>query len=100
MVYFYCPSAPSSPPSSANLLHTYVPTCRCDNDSFLNSNRVPIDKMIAYLKQYFSPDMPGDDAYSLAISAGEGGARLTHSHARQYNFALQVRTSCDDRSDV
>lgn len=63
---------------------------RCDNDSFLNSNRVPIDKMIALLKQYFSPDTPGDDAYSLAISAGEGGARLTHSHARQYNFALQV----------
>ena len=66
-------------------------TCRCDNDSFLNSNRVPIDKMIAYLEQYFSPDTPGDHPYSLAISAGEGGARLTHSHARQYNFALQVK---------
>lgn len=64
---------------------------RCDNDSFLNSNRVPIDKMIAFLEQYFSPDTPGDDAYSLAISAGEDGARLTHSHARQYNFALQAR---------
>lgn len=63
---------------------------RCDNDSFLNSNRVPIDKMIAYLKKYFSPDLAADDAYSLAISAGEDGARLTHSHARQYNFALQV----------
>lgn len=69
-----------------------VTTCRCDNDSFLNSNRVPIDKMIAYLERYFSPDTPGDDPYSLAISAGEGGARLTHSHARQYNFALQVKT--------
>lgn len=67
-----------------------TPTCRCDNDSFLNSNRVPIDKMIAYLQQYFSPDTPGDDEYSLAISAGLGGARLTHDHARQYNFALQV----------
>lgn len=64
---------------------------RCDNDSFLNSNRVPIDKMIAFLEKYFSPDTPGDDAYSLAISAGEGGARLTHSHARQYNFAHQAR---------
>lgn len=63
---------------------------RCDNDSFLNSNRVPIDKMIRYLEHYFSPDTPADDEYSLAISAGEDGARLTHSHARQYNFALQV----------
>lgn len=78
----------------ANPPHDDVRTCRCDNDSFLNSNRVPIDKMIAYLEQYFSPDTPGDDPYSLAISAGEGGARLTHSHARQYNFALQVKPRC------
>ncbi|CAM9190653.1 unnamed protein product [Ectocarpus fasciculatus] len=77
-----------------NLSQDDIHTClysMCDNDSFLNSNRVPIDKMIAFLEQYFSPDTPGDDAYSLAISAGEGGARLTHSHARQYNFAHQAR---------
>lgn len=77
-------------PCHENFLRVCFVRYRCDNDSFLNSNRVPIDKMIALLKQYFSPDTPGDDAYSLAISAGEGGARLTHSHARQYNFALQV----------
>ncbi|CAM9406552.1 unnamed protein product [Ectocarpus sp. 12 AP-2014] len=77
-----------------NLSQDDIHTClysMCDNDSFLNSNRVPIDKMIAFLEKYFSPDTPGDDAYSLAISAGEGGARLTHSHARQYNFAHQAR---------
>lgn len=81
--------------ATANLSPDDIHTClysMCDNDSFLNSNRVPIDKMIAYLEQYFSPDTPGDDPYSLAISAGEGGARLTHSHARQYNFALQSLT--------
>ncbi|CAM9782738.1 unnamed protein product, partial [Hapterophycus canaliculatus] len=80
--------------ATQNLSQDDIHTClysMCDNDSFLNSNRVPIDKMIAFLEQYFSPDTPGDDVYSLAISAGEGGARLTHSHARQYNFALQAR---------
>ncbi len=60
----------------------------CDNDSFLNSNCLPIDKMIGYLKKYFSPEMV-EDGYSLTIHAGERGARLTHSHERQYYFALQ-----------
>ena len=27
-----------------------------DNHSFLRSNRDPIDQMISYLKEYFSPD--------------------------------------------
>lgn len=31
----------------------------CDNNSFLNSNRLPIDKMIAYLLQYFSSSKVG-----------------------------------------
>ncbi|CAM9298627.1 unnamed protein product [Sphacelaria rigidula] len=81
--------------ASHTLSEEDIHTClysMCDNDSFLNSNRVPIDKMIAYLKHYFSPDTPVDYEYCLAISAGEGGARLTHSHARQYNFALQSLT--------
>ena len=29
----------------------------CDNDSFLNSNRVPIDIIIGYLKEYFKPNV-------------------------------------------
>ncbi|CAN0464909.1 unnamed protein product, partial [Discosporangium mesarthrocarpum] len=81
--------------ATMSLTEEDIHTClysMCDNDSFLNSNRVPIDKMIGYLKKYFSPDLKNDPdgRYCLAISAGEGGARLTHSHARQYNFALQV----------
>uniref|UniRef100_A0A7S2V695 B box-type domain-containing protein n=1 Tax=Fibrocapsa japonica TaxID=94617 RepID=A0A7S2V695_9STRA len=60
----------------------------CDNKSFLNSNRLPIDKMIGYLRKYFRPDQ-WEEGYCLAISSGEGGARLTHSHERQYNFVLQ-----------
>ncbi|KAG5187157.1 hypothetical protein JKP88DRAFT_271820 [Tribonema minus] len=79
---------------SATLSKDDIHTClysMCDNDSFLNSNRLPIDKMIAYLKRYFSPENI-QEGYSLAIVAGEEGARLTHSHERQYNFALQSLT--------
>lgn len=72
--------------------HSIANDLRCDNDSFLNSNHVSIDKMIAYLKKYlyFSPDLPAADHYSVVISVGEEGARLTHSHKRQYNFGLQM----------
>ena len=62
-----------------------------DNDSFLNSNRVPIDKIIMYLKHFFSPDNI-EDGYSLSIVSGEDGSRLSHSHERQFYFALQSLT--------
>ena len=63
----------------------------CDNNSFLNSNRVPIDKVIIYLKKFFSPDKI-EEGYSLSIVSGKDGARLSHSHERQYYFALQSLT--------
>jgi hypothetical protein len=63
----------------------------CDNNSFLNSNRVPIDKVIRCLRQQFSPTRM-DHNYSLAIIQGKRGARLSHSHERQYYFALQSLT--------
>merc|ERR1712232_779111 len=63
----------------------------CDNNSFLNSNRVPIDKAISFLREQFKPGKI-ERAYSLAIVQGKGGARLDHSHERQYYFALQSLT--------
>lgn len=62
-----------------------------DNNSFLLYNRDPIDRMIEYLKKYFDPKdiAPG---CSLAISMGSQGARLTHSHERQYQYVLQTLT--------
>ena len=39
-------------------------------------------------QRYFSPNEPEEGA-SLAISGGHGGARLTHSHERQYAYVLQ-----------
>ena len=63
----------------------------CDNNSFLNSNRVPIDKIIDYLTSHFTPS-EAEEGYSLSIVSGEDGARLSHSHERQYYFALQSLT--------
>jgi hypothetical protein len=62
-----------------------------DNNSYLTFNRDPVDKMIVLLKQYFSPTNI-EEGYSLAISYGQKGARLTHNHERQYYYALQSLT--------
>lgn len=47
--------------------------------------------MIQYLTTYFHPTRI-ESGYSLAISAGLGGARLSHNHERQYTYALQTLT--------
>lgn len=62
-----------------------------DNNSFLLFNRDPIDSMITYLKTYFKPDS-FEAGCSLSISAGISGARLSHSHERQYQYVLQTLT--------
>lgn len=59
-----------------------------DNASYLRSNKKPIDDMIVYLKEFFRPDKI-TNGHSLAISSGDSGARLTHSHERHYHFVLQ-----------
>jgi hypothetical protein len=57
-----------------------------DNSAFLRGNRDPIDVMISLLKTHFSPSKPQP---SLAIASGKNGARLSHSHERQYYYVLQ-----------
>jgi hypothetical protein len=59
-----------------------------DNNSYLRSNRDCCQKMINYLEQYFHPDRI-EDGYELSISAGRSGARLSHSHSRQYHYVNQ-----------
>jgi len=65
-----------------------------DNASYLNSNCQPIDDMIAMLERFFDPKVvgkePADPKRSLAIFGGKDGARLTHSHERQYQYVLQT----------
>eukprot|EP01125_Pyxidicula_operculata_P009456 TRINITY_DN3119_c1_g1_i4.p1 TRINITY_DN3119_c1_g1~~TRINITY_DN3119_c1_g1_i4.p1 ORF type:complete len:620 (-),score=166.80 TRINITY_DN3119_c1_g1_i4:204-1931(-) len=59
-----------------------------DAKSFLNSNAEPVQKMILYLTKYFNPSQ-SDSKYSLSISSGTNGARLSHSHKQQYFYVLQ-----------
>ena len=47
--------------------------------------------MIAYLQDYFTPGK-FEEGYSLSIVSGQDGARLSHSHERQYYFILQSLT--------
>lgn len=63
-----------------------------DNNYHLYFERDPINHVIDYLKKYFKPNDVGDDAYSLAIVSGQDGARLSHSHERQYHYVLQSLT--------
>jgi len=63
-----------------------------DNSSFLLFNRDPVETMITYLKTHFPSTMSNDDPRSLAIRSGYKGARLTHSHSQQYQFAMQTLT--------
>ena len=48
--------------------------------------------MIRYLKEHFPESGEPSERTSLAIAGGESGARLTHSHAKQYAFVLQSLT--------
>lgn len=60
-----------------------------DNHAYLRTSRDAVDKVIVYLKHYFSAEDDEDEKFSLAIQAGRGGARLSHNHARQYHYVLQ-----------
>lgn len=61
-----------------------------DAQSYVASNRSPITQMITLLQQFFTPDKtPSDRTFSLEIRAGKNGARLSHSHATQYEYVLQ-----------
>jgi hypothetical protein len=70
-----------------------------DNNTFLRFNRDPCDQMIGFLSSMFGPAAGGrsggaafSEEFSLAITAGRGGARLTHSHETQYVYVLQTLT--------
>jgi len=61
-----------------------------DHNTYLRFNREPCDKLIAFLTTEFSSTQASEDPrFSLSIEAGQSGARLSHSHARQYAFVHQ-----------
>lgn len=63
-----------------------------DNNAYLRCNRDPCDDLLRLLVKYFGPDVAIGKDSSLAIRAGYQGARLTHDHARQYQYCLQSLT--------
>eukprot|EP00124_Ichthyophonus_hoferi_P004647 Ihof_evm2s538 gene=Ihof_evmTU2s538 len=62
-----------------------------DNNTFLYANRDPCDSMINYLRAHFHPTHY-EESLSLSIINGRHGARLTHSHEKQFNYVLQSLT--------
>ncbi|KAI9917978.1 hypothetical protein PsorP6_012563 [Peronosclerospora sorghi] len=62
-----------------------------DNQYHLYFERDPIDRMIMLLTTHFDPENEDAD-WSLAIVSGSDGARLSHTHARQYHYVLQSLT--------
>eukprot|EP01035_Chromulina_nebulosa_P017717 gene17717-23309_t len=59
-----------------------------DNNSFLNSNKKPVEDCIDLLQSYFS-SVSAEPGYSLSINEGTVGARLTHAHDMQYHYVHQ-----------
>ncbi|KAL3895853.1 MAG: hypothetical protein SGCHY_004449 [Lobulomycetales sp.] len=59
-----------------------------DNHAFLRVNRDPCEHLLGLLKRTVDPTHP-EPNFNLAIRAGVGGARLSHDHARQYQYVLQ-----------
>ena len=59
-----------------------------DNNAYLRFNRDPVDKMLGLLNKYFDPSV-AEKAYSLGITMGMGGARLSHNHQRQFTYCAQ-----------
>mmetsp|Transcript_9135 Transcript_9135/g.33718 ORF Transcript_9135/g.33718 Transcript_9135/m.33718 type:complete len:898 (-) Transcript_9135:32-2725(-) len=64
-----------------------------DANCYLNQCARPIEIMLGYLQEYFSPTKESYGKFPafscLSIMEGQSGARLTHSHIRQYQFVLQ-----------
>lgn len=63
----------------------------CPPHTHTRSAAVRRRRMIAYLQRYFQPSA-AEPGFSLAIQGGSQGARLTHSHERQYTYVLQSLT--------
>jgi hypothetical protein len=58
------------------------------NSAYLRLNCEPVSRMRDMLNQYFKPNIVEKD-YSLAISTGRNGARLTHNHTRQFQYGTK-----------
>ena len=65
-----------------------------DNNAYLRFNRDPVDRMLEYLHTCFDPKRPegNEREFSLGITVGADGARLSHTHERQFLYVSQSLT--------
>ncbi|CAN6645469.1 hypothetical protein TRVA0_021S00694 [Trichomonascus vanleenenianus] len=59
-----------------------------DYHAYLRANRMPIERILAMLERNFDPDDAAGE-FTLAISYGRSGARLSHDHQKQFHYAKQ-----------
>ena len=59
-----------------------------DDEALTAAHVAPVSRMLALLREHFDPQSP-DANSTLAIQAGRGGARLSHSHATQFAYVEQ-----------
>ena len=67
--------------------------------AYLRLNYEPVTRMQSMLHQYFKPNAAERD-FSLAISTGRNGARLTHNHARQFQFGSSPVLLADNSRSI
>lgn len=58
-----------------------------DYNAYTNKNRLPVLRMMKRLEQFQDS---GSGEFSLGISYGKGGARLTHDHEKQFLYVKQA----------
>jgi len=59
-----------------------------DDEALTLAHVAPVERMLDMLREHFDPTT-SEKGFSLAISAGRQGARLTHSHATQFAYVEQ-----------
>ena len=76
------------PPKSRDQIELIAESLK-DYALLVNSFLDPISDLLEYLQQFFDPKHEPSREGSLAIRAGENGARLSHSHSRQFFYVTQ-----------
>lgn len=80
--------------ASATLTEESIKLCLYsigDYHAYLRANRHPVESMIKLLTKYFDPSGIAGE-HSLGITAGKGGARLSHNHSKQFHYVHQSLT--------
>lgn len=60
-----------------------------DQRSTLRQTACAAQHMLDSMRELFDPEAP-EDGFSLEIQGGKGGARLSHSHGKQYRYVEQT----------